>query len=383
MERIYLPGLNGIRAIAASIVVVFHVDQFAYLFGLTPLGFGNNGLASYAVDMFFALSGFLITYLLLKEKEKIKTIHLSKFYIRRILRIWPLYYIAVVATLVFLSMAIIPTTASVPTSLSLYVLLIPNVAYAFGIDIISIFPLWSVGVEEQFYAFWPVLIKNSKKIFRNIVIVIFGYLLVKLVCKFFFPKLMLLVSFWSFDALGLGALFAFLVFEKHFLTKIIFNPIVQVLAWLFLLVSIFYAPISIFSFTNSTMHAFVYSIIIANVSSNPKTLISLEYPVMNFLGKISYGLYVYNMIIICLLGYFLKDFVSSIESPLLGYLSIYALGIGTTLLVSYFSYYWIEIKFLKLKSRYSNIESTNSNDQAVPAAKRPEKQQSVVLEQSS
>jgi peptidoglycan/LPS O-acetylase OafA/YrhL len=108
------------------------------------------------------------------------------------------------------------------------------------------------------------------------------------------------------------------------------------------------------------MQAFVYSIIIANVSANPKTLITLEYPIMNFLGKISYGLYVYNMIIICLLSYFIKDLLTSIQSPILSYTVLYGAGIGTTLLVSYISYYWIEIKFLKLKSRYSNIESTNS-----------------------
>jgi peptidoglycan/LPS O-acetylase OafA/YrhL len=221
MEKIYLPGLNGIRAIAASIVVVFHVDQFAYLFGLKPLGFGSNGLASYAVDMFFALSGFLITYLLLKEKEKIKDIQLSKFYIRRILRIWPLYYIAVACTLFFLSSNIITTNASIPTSLSLYILLIPNVAYAFGFDIITIFPLWSVGVEEQFYAFWPVLIKFSKNILRNILFVIFGFFTVRVLCKLFLPSMLPFISFWSFDSLGLGALFAFLVFKKHPVTKII------------------------------------------------------------------------------------------------------------------------------------------------------------------
>jgi peptidoglycan/LPS O-acetylase OafA/YrhL len=68
------------------------------------------------------------------------------------------------------------------------------------------------------------------------------------------------------------------------------------------------------------------------------------------------------MIIICLLSYFLKDFVSSISSPFLSYAFLYATGIGLTIIISYFSYYWIEIKFLKLKSRYSNIESTNTRD---------------------
>ena len=75
---IYLPGLNGIRAIAALAVVIAHITLNFKDFGLDPYIFGayDDGnprtldLAGYGVSMFFALSGFLITYLLCKEKEK-------------------------------------------------------------------------------------------------------------------------------------------------------------------------------------------------------------------------------------------------------------------------------------------------------------------------
>ena len=70
----YLPGLNGIRALAASIVVLWHTDEFTHLFGLEGYGFGATGMAGAAVVMFFVLSGFLITLLLLKELEKTQTI---------------------------------------------------------------------------------------------------------------------------------------------------------------------------------------------------------------------------------------------------------------------------------------------------------------------
>jgi len=83
----YFKGLNGIRAIASILVVIWHIDQYAYLFSITPFGFHKNGMAGNAVDMFFVLSGFLITYLLLTEKEKTKTIDFKKFYLRRIYRI--------------------------------------------------------------------------------------------------------------------------------------------------------------------------------------------------------------------------------------------------------------------------------------------------------
>src|SRR5579863_968679 len=93
---LYFKGLNGVRAIAALIVLVCHIDQFSRLFNVQKIGFYEHGMASYAVDMFFVLSGYLITYLLFAEKEKTGTIRLKKFYLRRILRIWPLYYLTVI-----------------------------------------------------------------------------------------------------------------------------------------------------------------------------------------------------------------------------------------------------------------------------------------------
>ena len=87
-EKLHLKGLNGIRAIAAVSVVLSHVA----LPGIKlPYVLSIGGLAQYGVTIFFTLSGFLITYLLFKEKEQ-TAISIRKFYIRRILRIWPLYF---------------------------------------------------------------------------------------------------------------------------------------------------------------------------------------------------------------------------------------------------------------------------------------------------
>lgn len=66
--KIYFKGLNGIRAIASLIVLLWHTDQFSYLFNINSIGIHENGMANYAVNMFFVLSGFLITFLLLIEK---------------------------------------------------------------------------------------------------------------------------------------------------------------------------------------------------------------------------------------------------------------------------------------------------------------------------
>ncbi|HSB94527.1 MAG TPA: acyltransferase, partial [Flavitalea sp.] len=93
-KKIYFKNLNGFRFLAASGVIITHIELYKARVGAPniwqhPLVFE---LGSAAVDFFFVLSGFLITYLLLEEKKQFKKINFRLFYTRRILRIWPLYY---------------------------------------------------------------------------------------------------------------------------------------------------------------------------------------------------------------------------------------------------------------------------------------------------
>lgn len=92
-DKVYFKGLNGLRIIAALLVFFSHVEYVKQLIGL------DNHFAIHifkvaggsGVDLFFCISGFLITFLLIAEKERMNSIVLKDFYIRRILRIWPLY----------------------------------------------------------------------------------------------------------------------------------------------------------------------------------------------------------------------------------------------------------------------------------------------------
>ena len=95
--KVYFKNLNAIRFIAASFVIVAHIEFFKKLFYLP--NFFDNAVISIigrlGVVLFFVLSGFLISYLLFVEKEVTKTISVRKFYIRRMLRIWPLYFLII------------------------------------------------------------------------------------------------------------------------------------------------------------------------------------------------------------------------------------------------------------------------------------------------
>ncbi len=109
-SRIYFGGLNGLRFFAATAVIFHHVEQYK-LWALRDRPwyhsvFGGDSVTSIffealghkAVSLFFVLSGFLITYLLLAEAQKTNTVNLRKFYMRRILRIWPVYYLVIALT---------------------------------------------------------------------------------------------------------------------------------------------------------------------------------------------------------------------------------------------------------------------------------------------
>ena len=99
----YFKGLNALRFFAAFLVVLHHAEQIRLkygMFNLKQLSLFNNG--GIAVTFFFVLSGFLITYLLLKEQAYTSSISIGKFYTRRVLRIWPLYFLLVIIGTVFI-----------------------------------------------------------------------------------------------------------------------------------------------------------------------------------------------------------------------------------------------------------------------------------------
>ena len=169
MGKFHLKGLDTYRGIAALIVLISHIELFKNKFGFKS--HIENSFFKYtgghtAVILFFVLSGFLITLLLLNEKGTYQKISLRNFYLRRIFRVWPLYFI-----ILFLSYLLIDFSPS-NTTIILCLTIFPNIAHAIGGGWFVSPQIWSIGVEEQFYIAWPLIVKNKKNIL-NIVIVIF------------------------------------------------------------------------------------------------------------------------------------------------------------------------------------------------------------------
>ncbi|MBS1688620.1 MAG: acyltransferase, partial [Bacteroidetes bacterium] len=206
-EKIYFKGLNGIRAIAAIGVVIGHV-----LYILDHSFIVNYAHA--AVIVFFTLSGFLITYLLLQEKEQTEKISLKNFYLRRILRIWPLYFFYI-GIIILLHYYIIGDGIKNINNIKYFFLFLQNYCvYFLQRQPTDMGHLWSIGVEEQFYFVWPIIFlftKNLKKfLFGFILSILFIRGVLKIYCDytgnltpFYFS------SSCAYDSIATGALFSY------------------------------------------------------------------------------------------------------------------------------------------------------------------------------
>lgn len=361
-DHIYFKGLKFIRFFAASLVVVHHIEQFKNIFGLhnswtngTIRNLGDKG-----VTLFFVLSGFLITFLLLKEKEETKTINIKYFYIRRIFRIWPLYFLIVLSSLFifpqfdFFRMdetSLITSNFSYILMLSL--LILPNVTlFKFGAIPFSS-QAWSIGVEEQFYLLWPLLIKHTKRIYLiliSIIVVLFilqnnEVVLPKLFDNNFLDlKLAANISFFfklfRIDCMAIGSIGALLVFNKSKILYYFYNKFISTLV-LILTLGVIINPYKIY-FLDNILYSVIFMAFIINVATYNKCFYTIENKVFNKLGDISYGIYMYHPLICFIVIKLLSDKLNNF--------SLYFFIFSFTLILSYLSYILFEKKLIKLKS---------------------------------
>jgi peptidoglycan/LPS O-acetylase OafA/YrhL len=214
-ERLYYPALDTLRGVFSIVVMLFHivcmainkVDPPSYAVAMRgPLGAGAFG-----VPFFFVLSSFLITNLLLQEREKTGRVDVPRFYARRILRVWPVYFAVLLGAFFVVEqiLGLHPHQEQwiVPMTFFFANNLMPG---QFGPSM-SFAPLWSVSIEEQFYLVWPWLARWSPPR----VIAILGCLLVLAAMVYrwyrFEPGITSHIHLWystltHLDSIGVGVL---------------------------------------------------------------------------------------------------------------------------------------------------------------------------------
>lgn len=372
-KRIYFSGINSLRFIAALAVIITHIELLKGVFGFknywkNPIIFNLGGMGVY---FFFVLSGFLITYLLLVEKEKYHHIKIKDFYIRRILRIWPLYYLIVIIGFFILPKFEIfhisylqdSFTENFNNNLILYILILPNVAFSLFPAVSNIGQAWSIGVEEQFYLAWPWIISKSKNILKTLLVIIISLFLIKVgvlvLGKFFnestwYKPLKLLVAMSKFECMAIGGIGAFFLFSKSDLLKLFYNRYILLLSIISIPLLIYITP----NFLQDGIHI-VYSILFLTIILNVSDItlkFNFENKLLNYLGKISYGIYMYHFMIIPAVLYMIKNYFNLQSEVAINGLA-YSSVIILTICISGISYRFIERPFINLKSKFSTIKS--------------------------
>lgn len=350
----YLNGLNGLRAIAALIVVVSHVELIKLENKVPNIFSVMSNWGNLGVNLFFVLSGFLITTLLIREKEKSNKINLKNFYVRRILRIWPLYFLILISSYLIFDFS--PSTMTVLLCSTIF----PNLAHAFSLGWAVSPQIWSIGVEEQFYIFWPTLLKlKEKRIIYFCLFLIFFYPIIPHIIAFlsirlgfqgeFTDSTIVFFQITSFNAMATGAIFAVIWKNQYkiFLKMISFSNKLNFILVIFPFILLFLNVD--FSHFQSSLFSILFAIqIVLIIQGNLKSI--FESKILKFLGEISYGIYMYHWIVLVLVINFLKPTFTDYQ--ILMNILLYVGTIGITILVALLSFRFLEGPILKWKNKF-------------------------------
>ena len=379
-QRFYLPELDVLRFFAFFAVFIHHTVKFYGERGV--LGdFGRAG--AYGVALFFTLSGYLITRLLLRERDESGDINLKAFYVRRTLRIWPLYYFSI--ALAFLLTQIPASITSAPPLSGNVFAPMPAIGYLYMAVFLYNFnfygslltnppplmtQLWSLSVEEQFYLFWPWLARYLPR--RRIVIV--PLLMIAVACfvrayvTFDMRRLMWNYTFVNLDPIAVGILIALLPPLNPSPALRVALLLLGIASWGF---AASYCGLPIETVEYSTLKVSLGfpaialgsgAFVLATMGTKSLALGYAPLRLLIYLGKISYGLYVYNTIAVNTSHLLLFKGVFGAAAP--GTWNSWTpdficllFGLGLNVALAAASYKWLEAPFLRLKERFARIPS--------------------------
>jgi peptidoglycan/LPS O-acetylase OafA/YrhL len=342
----HLPALDGLRAVAVGLVIGFHAG-FKIFPG--PLG----------VQVFFVLSGFLITWLLLKEQQRTGDVSLRAFYVRRALRIFPAYYVFLILSA--LATWTLPLWPASPGQRGMFVAaLFYAVNYYTSVTRVgsgAISHAWSLGVEEQFYLLWPPIARrvglNRPRLvwaLAALIIAVVGWRAV-LASVWHLPGWEYTAFDTRCDALAAGCLLAILLQRARARELAARLGTWSVLPFVFA-AALAYSQVAPHRFYRGVFGGTVDSVLIALllvmlIQLHDRWLWRwLEWRAVRFCGLISYPLYLYHQ----------TAFKVAFDLTRLRYSAQLLTGLALSVGLATVSYYGVERPFLSLKRRFSRTE---------------------------
>lgn len=372
-QRLY--NLDGLRFIAALMVVVAHIESVKKATGL-PFFSSRfiQTIAPLAVTFFFVLSGFLIAWLLIKEKISRPDGRISvwHFYKKRILRIWPLYYLLVVVVFLgigrmdFFSISYgqnnVYGSREYWEKFAGYLAFFPNFAGMKYGGFVYISQAWSLGVEEFFYLFFPlaILFIKTSQIRTFLLVVLFLSLLFSVGIQYMLPVPRGLAAYvyayatsYRLYSFVLGALAAFYYLNPGKLKLKLFSnkPLIRV--GIALLIILLLAGITFSFFTQAAYSVFFAMLLLALCTSGMR-LWGINAAFIQYLGKISYGIYMLHPLAIVLTMKLMIKYTGQTAGLSFNIL-LYVLTTGVTIVLAALSYETYEKFFLRYARRKKDI----------------------------
>ena len=358
-----MPELDTLRGIAVSMVVLFHAFGFSYgltgLSGIPKIFVAITMTGWLGVNLFFVLSGFLITGILLDSQRR--TDYYRRFYLRRALRILPLYYAVLVLLLLFVYTGLVPRHVSW-AFVGLSAIYLANVTPLFGVPI-QYGVLWSLAVEEHFYLFWPAVVRVLSR--RRVLNCAFAIAAICLLLRIAYCALGFAsgpYTWLSADGLAFGAALAAIAREKGN-TR---DAVRRFAKFSFLACGALFAvgaPFGIFlarhllgvTLRETAIDLFFAGLVASTLlvgTSKWRRLVDLR--PFQFLGSISYGIYLLHMLIFEMVAHLTRRFWPDLL-PSAGHFRLMLLQFCVagplTIAICYISRWYFEEPFLKLKDR--------------------------------
>ena len=362
-KREYFPILDAFRFFAFFRIFLLHIPFFeGNSFFFKIMAGGEIG-----VDFFFVLSGFLITYLFIKEKKERGNIDGRRYFLRRTLRIWPLYFLAITiafAGLYFSNESRVAYNNGYKPNLFTLLTFTENYRMIFTDsfpDGVPLRVLWSICVEEHFYILWLLLFTIIKphQIIKSIAVLWSIGILYRIGIYILYPDKTVydpdLLSKMDYFCSGALAACLFSNYPTHIRLAIkrIPRSIKNIFTVLIIAAFFFWQ----FTFEISRKGAIIFPIISAAMfgmllllTVSSENFINKNYKgIFSKLGKISYGLYVYHTIVIILLLKLSVRFQVAFNSSTLLYIFFCLASLAGSIIVSIFSFRYFEMYFLKKK----------------------------------
>ena len=375
VQKTYFNNLDSLRTIACLFVLSEHVfwKAFTFLDIDSPITFhflyvlfGNGKLG---VSVFFTLSGFLITYLILKEIETKGRIDIKSFYIRRSLRIWPLYFVLLI--FVFFIYPLIQYLMHIdlvnPANKIYYFTFLSNFDVinlsARGIEsFLQSSITWSIGIEEQFYLLWPLLFLIVPR--KKFIYIFLAVILVSIIFRYCHHTEKVVLYFHTLGVcsdLAIGGLAAYLIIASQKFRDFFVNMTtkwrvsIYSLGFLYLLLADYSLNFEYATVFKQSISACFYAFIILQQCFDEKSPFKLgSIKIFSNWGKYTYGLYLLHPIGVLIYEIMRSHYNFNDEAFLPGIMKGFAVLI-VTCIISFLSYKIIEQPFLKLKNKFSSI----------------------------